>query len=142
MTRAGFTLIELLVVMIILAVLAAAVIPRVLNRTEEAKVSRAQSDIDSIKTALDHYKVDNGDYPTTDQGLEALRTMPQSDPIPKHWSGPYIKQYMDPWQNPYGYMSPGEHDPDYDIWSNGADGQQGGEGKNADIVSWETQETK
>ena len=132
--RAGFTLIELLVVMIILAILAAFAIPRVLNRTEDARRARAVSDVKTLGTALDMYKADNGDYPTTEQGLAALRTAPTSDPVPKNWNGPYLKEPIadDPWGFPYHYESPGASGNDYDVMTFGADGQQGGEGKNAD----------
>ncbi len=129
--------------MIILAVLAAAVIPRVVNRTEQSKYTRAQVDIESIKGALDTYRADNGVYPTTEQGLEALRTPPTSEPVPRHWSGPYSKSnFIDPWGNPYQYLSPGENDPDFDVWSMGEDGQTGGEGRGVDITSWDTQRSQ
>jgi general secretion pathway protein G len=136
----GFTLIELLVVMVILAVLAAAVIPRVVGRTEDAKRARAVSDIESIGTALDMYHADNGNYPSTEQGLMALREAPTSDPAPKAWNGPYLKKGIpnDPWGNAYVYTEPGEHNPDsYDLVTYGADGQPGGTGKDADIGNWE-----
>ncbi len=134
----GFTLIELLVVMIILAILAAFAIPRVLNRTEDARRARALSDIKTIGTALDMYKADNGEYPTTEQGLESLRVAPTSDPVPKSWNGPYLKEPIiaDPWGNSYIFQSPGEHSEDYDLSSNGADGQPGGTGKNEDLNNW------
>ena len=133
---AGFTLIELLVVMVILAVLAAAVIPRVVGRTEDAKRARAVADIESLGTALDMYHADNGDYPTTEQGLMALRQAPSSEPVPRGWNGPYLKKAvpMDPWGNEFVYTSPGEYNPEsYDLVSYGADGQPGGEGRDADI---------
>lgn len=139
----GFTLIELLVVMVILAVLAAAVIPRVVGRAEDAKRARAVADIESLGTALDMYHTDNGDYPTTEQGLAALRQAPTSDPVPKAWNGPYLKKDLprDPWGNEYIYRCPGEHNPDsYDLMSYGADGQPGGTGKNADIGNWEVEQ--
>ena len=137
--QAGFTLIELLVVMIILAILAAFAIPRVLNRTEDARRARALSDIKTLGTALDMYKADNGDYPTTEQGLDSLRVAPTSDPAPKNWNGPYLKEPItaDPWGTPYVYLSPGENNQaDYDIAAMGADGQPGGTGKNEDINNW------
>lgn len=139
---AGFTLIELLVVMIILAILAAVVIPRVIGRTEDARRAKATSDIAALETALDAYKLDNGSYPTTEQGLQALVEPPNTDPVPKNWSGPYLKKGIpkDPWGNDYVYTSPGEHNPDFDIVSYGKDGQPGGEGEDADIVSWVEQE--
>lgn len=137
---AGFTLIELLVVMVILAVLAAAVIPRVVGRTEDAKRARAVADLESLGTALDMYFTDNGHYPSTEQGLAALRQAPTSDPVPQGWNGPYLKKAipLDPWGNEYTYTSPGEHNPDsYDLVSFGADGQPGGESKDADLGNWE-----
>ncbi|MGQ9523391.1 MAG: type II secretion system major pseudopilin GspG [Armatimonadota bacterium] len=139
---AGFTLIELLVVMIILAILAAVVIPRVIGRTEDARRAKARSDIAALETALDAYKLDNGSYPTTEQGLQALVEPPNTDPVPKNWSGPYLKKGVpkDPWGNDYVYVCPGEHNPDFDIASYGKDGQPGGEGEDADIVSWEERE--
>jgi general secretion pathway protein G len=142
-SNGGFTLIELLVVMVILAVLAAAVIPRVVGRTEDAKRARAVADIESVGTALDMYHADNGSYPTTEQGLTALRQAPTSDPVPKAWNGPYLKKAlpMDPWGNDYVYTSPGEHNPDsYDLISHGADGQPGGTGRDADIGNWDESE--
>jgi len=139
---AGFTLIELLVVMIILAILAAVVIPRVIGRTEDARRAKARSDIAAFETALDAYKLDNGSYPTTEQGLQALVEPPNTDPVPKNWSGPYLKKGIpkDPWGNDYVYVSPGEHSTDFDIVSYGKDGQPGGEGEDADVVSWVEQE--
>jgi len=137
---AGFTLIELLVVMIILAILAAFAIPRVIGRTEDARRGRAIADIKSIGTALDMYKADNGTYPTTEQGLEALRVAPTSDPVPKAWNGPYLKEPIkeDSWGNPYQYESPGTHNvDDYDLYSMGADGQPGGSGNGEDLTNWE-----
>ena len=133
-SKAGFTLIELLVVMIILAILAAFAIPRVLNRTEDARRARAISDIKTVGTALDMYKADNGEYPTSEQGLDALRQAPTSDPVPKNWNGPYLKEPItaDPWGNPYQYESPGANGNDYDLITFGADGQPGGDGKNTD----------
>ncbi len=138
-SSSAFTLIELLVVMIILAILAAFAVPRVINRTEDARRTRALSDIEAISTALDMYKADNGEYPTTEQGLDALRRPPTTDPVPKNWNGPYLKKPIttDPWGHPYVYISPGEHNPDYDLASYGADGQPGGTGKDADITNWE-----
>ena len=140
---AGFTLIELLVVMVILAVLAAAVIPRVVGRAEDAKRARAVADIESLSTALDMYHTDNGDYPTTEQGLAALQQAPTSDPVPRAWNGPYLRKALsrDPWGNEYVYRYPGERNPDsYDLVSYGGDGQPGGVGKDADIGNWEVDE--
>jgi general secretion pathway protein G len=138
--RAGFTLVEVLVVMIILAILAAVVVPRVVGRTEDARRGRAVSDVESFGTALDLYKADNGEYPTTEEGLKALRQAPASA---KNWNGPYLKKALppDPWGNDYIYTAPGEHNPDsYDLMSLGADGQPGGEGKDADVSNWEDEQ--
>jgi general secretion pathway protein G len=137
--RGGFTLVEVLVVMIILAILAAVVVPRVVGRTEDARRSRAVSDVEALGTALDLYKADNGKYPATEQGLQALRESPGDV---KNWNGPYLKKALgsDPWGNPYVYSEPGEHNPDsYDLYSMGADGQPGGEGADADVTNWDEQ---
>lgn len=134
----GFTLIEIMVVVVILSILAAIVVPRLLSRPEEAKRTKAQVDIKNIEEALGLFKLDNGFYPTTEQGLQALVHKPDVGKIPtKYPDGGYLKKVpLDPWGNPYVYLSPGVHG-DYDIISYGADGEQGGEGKNADINSWE-----
>jgi general secretion pathway protein G len=135
--RSGFTLVEVLVVMIILAILAAVVVPRVVGRTEDARRARAVADIESLGTALDLYKADNGDYPTTEEGLQALRQAPGEV---RNWNGPYLKKALgaDPWGNEYIYISPGEHNPEsYDLLSSGADGQPGGVGKDADVANWD-----
>ncbi len=136
----GFTLIELLVVIVILGILAAVIVPRVVGRSEDARRAKAVADIEALGTALDMYANDNGRYPTTEQGLEALRTPPSIAPLPRAWSGPYLKKPLtpDPWGNPYRYRSPGEHNPhSYDLYSLGADGQPGGSGNDADITNWE-----
>jgi general secretion pathway protein G len=133
-------LVEVLVVMIILAILAAVVVPRVVGRTEDARRARAISDIDGFGTALDLYKADNGEYPTTEEGLQALRQAPASA---RNWNGPYLKKALtpDPWGHDYIYTSPGEHNTDsYDLYSTGSDGQPGGEGKDADITNWDEQQ--
>ncbi|WP_399354197.1 type II secretion system major pseudopilin GspG [Thiohalorhabdus denitrificans] len=132
----GFTLIELMVVVVILGILAAVVVPRVMDRPAQARVTAAKNDIRAIQSALDMYKLDNHRYPTTDQGLEALVEEPTSDPEPPNWNG-YLDQVpKDPWGNPYQYLNPGKHG-EVDIVSLGADGREGGEGENADIGSWE-----
>ena len=138
--RAGFTLIELLVVMVILGVLAAFIIPRVVGRGEDARRAKGVSDIEALGTALDIYANDNGKYPTTEQGLEALRTRPTTPPLPRAWNGPYLRKALTPdaWGNPYIYRSPGEHNPhSYDLSSLGADGRAGGTGNDQDINNWE-----
>ena len=131
----GFTLIELLVVMVIIGLLAALVAPRFVRQEEKAKMKAARAQIELLGTALDTFRLDVGRYPTTQEGLEALRQQPGG--LPK-WDGPYLKKGvpLDPWGKPYSYESPGRHGP-YDLLSYGADGAQGGEGDNRDITSWE-----
>jgi general secretion pathway protein G len=139
-SRAGFTLIELMVVIVILSILAVTVGPRLVGREEQAKQVKAKVDIQGLETALKLYKLDNGMYPTTEQGLEALVRPPDSGRIPKNWrEGGYVEKSKiakDPWGNDYIYLSPGTHG-EYDIISYGADGEPGGEGENKDIKSWE-----
>ena len=133
----GFTLIEVMVVVAILAILAAIIVPRIMGRPEEAKRIKAQIDIKSIEEALNLYKLDNGVYPTTEQGLEALVKKPDTTPLALKWKdGGYLSRIpQDPWGRPYRYLSPGEHG-DFDVYSFGADGEPGGEGKDADVQSW------
>ena len=130
----GFTLIELLVVLTILAMLAALVVPRVFHSLEKAKVNTTKAQISAFESALGAYRLDVGSFPTTDQGLQALRTRPAGV---ENWDGPYLPKDipLDPWGHPYIYRSPSEHG-DYDIISYGADGREGGDGVNADIVNW------
>jgi len=132
--REGFTLIELLIVMVILGLLAALVGPRMFGKVGSSKLKAAKAQISLLETALDTYRLDVGKYPTTDQGLEVLRTKPSDV---EKWDGPYLPKDvpMDPWGKPYVYRSPGEHG-DFDIISYGADGRQGGEGEDSDVVSW------
>lgn len=132
--EAAFTLIELLIVMVILGLLAALVGPRMFGKTEKAQQKATKSQITLLETAIDTYRLDVGKFPTTEQGLQALREAPDGA---NRWDGPYLPKEipMDPWGNPYVYKSPGDHG-DYDIVSYGADGQPGGEGPDADIVSW------
>ena len=134
----GFTLIEIIVVVVIIGILATFVAPKFMGKTDTARITKAKSDILSLESALDLYKLDNYTYPTTDQGLDALISMPSSDPAPANWQpGGYIKKLQkDPWQRDYLYLSPGEHG-EIDIYSLGADGVQGGEGFNADIGNWD-----
>ncbi|MFW5909124.1 MAG: type II secretion system major pseudopilin GspG [Desulfosalsimonas sp.] len=138
--RSGFTLIELMVVIVILSILAVYMMPKIMGRPEQARRIKAKTDIEALETALRLYKLDNGKYPTTEQGLEALVQEPDSGPQPMNWrEGGYIEKgriAKDPWGNEYEYISPGNHD-DYDIISYGADGEPGGDGDDADIKSWE-----
>ena len=138
----GFTLLEIIVVVFILSLLAAIVAPKIMGRTDEARTAKAQIQIKNFETALKLFKLDNGFYPTTEQGLSALVERPVSGQIPqKYREGGYLEQKRvppDPWGNPYLYISPGVNG-DFDIISYGADGKEGGEGKNADIKSWDIQ---
>jgi general secretion pathway protein G len=133
--RDGFTLIELLVVMVIIGLLAALVGPRFIRQEEKAKIKAAKAQIELLGTALDTFRLDVGRYPTTQEGLEALRTKPGGL---ERWDGPYLKKDLplDPWGKAYAYKSPGEHGA-FDIVSYGADGAPGGEEDNRDITSWE-----
>lgn len=137
----GFTLIELMVVIVILGILAGLVIPRIAGRPEDARRMKARVQIESIGTALRLYRLDNGAYPTTGQGLRALVEQPAGGRIPAAWrEGGYLERGrvpLDPWGNEYVYISPGVHG-DYDLVSYGADGRPGGEGANADVNSWES----
>ncbi|MDD2541658.1 MAG: type II secretion system major pseudopilin GspG [Desulfuromonadaceae bacterium] len=139
--KKGFTLIEIMVVIVILALLAALVAPKLMGRADDAKITDAHVQIKNIETALKLYKLDNGNYPTTEQGLSALVTKPTVGVIPKNYKEEgYLEKKTvpkDPWGNDYLYLSPGEHG-DYDLYSYGSDGAKGGEGKNADITSWDT----
>jgi len=136
----GFTLIELMVVIVILGILAGLIVPRIMGRPDEARQLKAKIQIESIETALKLYKLDNGSYPGTEQGLLALVEQPATGNIPVKWrEGGYLekgKLPKDPWDNDFVYLSPGVHG-EYDIVSYGADGVPGGEGKNMDINSWE-----
>ena len=138
----GFTLIELMVVIVILGILAGLIVPRIMGEPDKAKILKARMQIESIGTALKMYKLDNGTYPSTDQGLQALVEPPSSGDIPKNWrKGGYLekgKVPKDPWGNDFIYLSPGIHD-DFDLISYGADASPGGEDKNADVNSWEAE---
>ncbi len=135
----GFTLIELMVVIVILGLLAAIIAPRIMGRTDEARVTEAKVQIKNFETALKLYKLDNGSYPTTEQGLNALVEKPSTGHIPDKWrEGGYLEKKSipkDPWGNPYLYVSPGLNG-EYDILSYGADGTRGGDKINSDIESW------
>ncbi len=136
----GFTLIEIMVVVVILGILAGLIVPRIMGRPEEARRTKAALQLRSIDSALKLYKLDNGIYPSTEQGLEALVQKPETGTIPKNWRDRgYLdstKVPHDPWQNPFVYIHPGENG-DYDLSSYGRDCQKGGEGDNADINLWE-----
>lgn len=138
--KQGFTLIELLVVILILGLLIGVVGPRLIGRTDDAKVSTAKIQIEGLSSALKMYKLDNGSYPTTEQGLDALVAPPASGDAAKNWKkGGYLekdKVPKDPWGNEYIYLSPGAHG-DFDLMSYGADGVAGGDGYNKDINNWE-----
>ena len=134
----GFTLIEVLVVVAILGILAAIVVPRIMDRPDEAKRVAAKADVAAIVQALKLYRLDNGNYPTTDQGLIALVQRPTTAPIPPNWKqGGYLdKLPRDPWGSDYQYLSPGVRG-EIDVFSLGADRARGGEGNNADIGNWD-----
>jgi general secretion pathway protein G len=136
LVQAGFTLIELMVVLVIIGVLAALIVPNVLDRADDARVTAAKTDVNNIMQALKLYKLDNQRYPTTEQGLQALLQRPATAPIPPNWK-PYLEKLpQDPWGHPYQYLNPGVKG-EIDVMSLGADGQPGGEGKDADIGSWQ-----
>ena len=132
----GFTLIELMVVLAIIGVLAALVVPNVLNRADDARVTAAKTDVGNLMNALKLYRLDNQNYPTAEQGLNALVVKPSNGPAPLNWKLYIDKLPNDPWGRPYQYMNPGVKS-EVDVLSLGADGQPGGEGKNADIGSWQ-----
>ncbi|WP_022852196.1 type II secretion system major pseudopilin GspG [Limisalsivibrio acetivorans] len=140
-SRKGFTIIEVLVVIVILGLLATFLVPKIMDKPDEARVAKAKNDILAIDSALKMYKLDNGVYPTTEQGLEALVEKPEIEPIPKNYrKGGYLDSSnapTDPWENPYVYRSPGDDDRDYDIISLGSDGKEGGEEYASDIKSYE-----
>jgi len=134
----GFTLIEIMVVVIIIGLLAAVIVPSVVGKVGEARVAKAKQDIQALGTALTMYRLDNFKYPTTDQGLKALIEQP-ADPTIRNWrKGGYISDgsLKDPWGNDYQYVYPSTHGKEYDLYSYGADGQEGGEGEDADVGNW------
>jgi general secretion pathway protein G len=138
-SASGFTLIEIMVVIVILSMLAILVGPKIIGRTDDAKIADAKIQIKNLETALKLYKLDNGDYPGTEQGLQALVEKPAAGVIPRNYrDGGYLDNKevpKDPWGNDYRYISPGEHG-DFDLYSLGGDGVRGGEKKDADIESW------
>ena len=143
--KKGFTLIELMVVIAILALLGGIVAPKVIGRLRQAKPQKAKIDLTQIETGLDMYAADNGQYPTTEQGLQALITKPTSPPEPMDYNGPYVKptNFKDPWGVVYIYASPSTHEGyDFDLYSYGADGQESGTGEAADISNWLTEESE
>jgi general secretion pathway protein G len=138
----GFTLLEILIVITILGILASLIAVKLMDRPGEARQLKAQMDIQSLETALKLYKLDNAFYPTTDQGLRALVEKPALGKIPPKWrEGGYLEKDVlpkDPWDRDYLYLSPGVHNKDFDMWSYGADGEDGGEGEDADVTNWAT----
>jgi general secretion pathway protein G len=138
----GFTLLEIIVVVFILSLLVAIVAPKIIGRTDDARIAEGKVQIRNFETALKLFKIDNGFYPSTEQGLASLAEKPNTGQIPqKYREGGYLEQKkipLDPWGSPYLYISPGVYG-DFDIMSYGADGKEGGEGKNADIKSWDLQ---
>ena len=136
--RPAFTLIEILVVIVVIAILATLVAPNVFQHVGAAKDTAAKAQIEALGSALDAYRLHMGGYPSSDEGLAALMQAPQNE-LNSRWRGPYMRKEipLDPWGNPYVYVSPGEVNPGgYDLVSFGADGQPGGEGENADVTSW------
>ena len=136
----GFTLIEIMVVVVIIGILIGLVAPNIIGNVDEARVTAAKADISTLVDALERYYMDNSTYPTTDQGLEALVEKPTASPEPRNWRAQgYIKRkkmLQDPWSNEYRYISPGASGP-FDLYSLGSDGQEGGEGVQADVGQWD-----
>ena len=136
----GFTLLEILIVITILGILASLVAVKLMDRPGEARALKAEMDIKTLETALKLYKLDNAFYPTTEQGLKALVEKPTTGRIPMKWrEGGYLEKEVvpkDPWGNDYLFLSPGAHNRDFDLWSYGADGEEGGDGENADVSNW------
>jgi general secretion pathway protein G len=132
----GFTLIELMVVLVIVGVLAALIVPNLLNRADDARVTAAKADVNNLMQVLKLYKLDNQRFPTQEQGLQALLTKPTVNPVPSNWK-PYVEKLpKDPWGNAYQFANPGVKG-EVDVYSFGADGKAGGDGANADIGSWQ-----
>ena len=137
----GFTLIEVMVVVVILSILAAILVPKVMDRPDAARVTKVHNDLRAIESALNLYRLDNFNYPSTDQGLQALVEKPVGEPEARNWkAGGYLakpKMPEDPWGNEYQYLSPGVRNRDFDLYSFGKDGVEGGEGYDADITNWD-----
>jgi general secretion pathway protein G len=137
LTQRGFTLIEIMIVIVIMGILAALIVPKIMDKPDEARIAAARQDIATIMTALRLYKLDNRGYPTSDQGLDALINPPSVAPLPPNWKkGGYLERLpKDPWGHDYQYLQPGVHG-DVDVWSLGADNEPGGEDGNADVGNW------
>jgi general secretion pathway protein G len=137
----GFSLIEILVVLVIMGLLISIIAPNVMGRADEARVQKVFADFSAIETALRMYRLDNYDYPSSEQGLSALVERPSLEPVPRNWkSDGYLESLpVDPWGNPYLYLSPGQNGP-YDIFTYGADGARGGSGQNSDYGNWQSAE--
>lgn len=138
--RHGMTLIEIVVVIIVLGLLAGLVAPQIVGRVSEGRSATARTQLELISVALDNYRLDSGAYPTTEQGLAALREKPTASPVPGNWRGPYLRKGVpqDPWGRAYSYQSPGEHNKsEFDLFTLGRDGEPGGEDENADVTNWE-----
>ena len=135
----GFTLIDIMIVVVILSILASLIIPRIMNRPDQARVVKAQQDMRALQSALNMYRLDNYHYPNTNQGLQALVTKPSGEPKPANWQQPYLdKLPMDPWGQPYLYLMPGKHS-DFDLFTYGADQRKGGEESDADLGNWDVE---
>ncbi len=142
LAQRGFTLIEVMVVVVILGILAAVVVPRVMDRPDQARITKVQNDIRALESALNLYRLDNFNYPTTEQGLRALVERPSGNDTARNWrAGGYIDRLQkDPWGNEYQYLRPGRDDREYDLYSLGADGRPGGTDANADIGNWNVED--
>lgn len=140
----GFTLLEILIVITILGILTSLVAVKIMDRPGQARTMKARLDIQTMENALKLFRIDNSFYPSSEQALHALVELPSTGRIPEHWrKGGYIEKNQvpkDPWGNEYLYLSPGVHNEDFDLWSYGADGEEGGEGEDADISNWESQD--
>ncbi len=136
----GFTLIEVLIAIVIIAALTAVVAPELFSRVSKANQTAAANQIDIFKVALNNYRLDNGRYPSNQQGLNALVEEPTTPPLPRDWDGPYMDKKeipLDPWENKYNYLIPGTHNTHkYDLWSYGKDGIEGGSDEDADVTNW------